>query len=210
MGFSFNDDETVTISMKNYILECITESKLEITRSSSSPARRDLFEIDEKSPTLSKADAEMFHSIVAKLLFASTRGRPDILLTISFLCTRVSKSTLQDKQKLQRLLEYLHGTAELTLTIGADSLNHLHTWVDASYAVHEDMKSHTGGVISMGTGGIVCKSTKQKLNTKSSTEAELVGATDYIPNTIWSKNFLEAQGHKITTNILEQDNVSSI
>jgi hypothetical protein len=62
----------------------------------------------------------------------------------------------------------------------------------------------------MGTGGIVCKSTKQKLNIKSSTEAELVGATDYIPNTIWSKNFLEAQGHKITTNILEQDNVRAI
>jgi hypothetical protein len=53
----------------------------------------------------------------------------------------------------------------------------------------------------MGNGGIVCKSTKQKLNTKSSTEAELVGTTDYIPNTIWSKHFLEAQGHKITTNI---------
>jgi hypothetical protein len=41
MGFRFNDNETVTISMKNYILECITKSKLEITRSSSSPARRD-------------------------------------------------------------------------------------------------------------------------------------------------------------------------
>jgi hypothetical protein len=62
----------------------------------------------------------------------------------------------------------------------------------------------------MGNGGIVCKSTKQKLNTKSSTEAELVGTTEYIPNTIWSKHFLEAQGHKITTNILEQDNVSAI
>ena len=38
---------------------------------------------------------------------------------------------------------------------------------------HGDMCSHIGGVISFGVGGILCKSLKQKLNTKSSTEAEL-------------------------------------
>jgi hypothetical protein len=94
--------------------------------------------------------------------------------------------------------------------LGTADLNSIHTWVDASYAVHPDMKSHTGGVMSMGTGGILCKSTKQKLNTKSSTEAELIGATDYLPSTIWSKMFMEAQGYKITSNIFEQDNVSAI
>jgi hypothetical protein len=72
------------------------------------------------------------------------------------------------------------------------------------------MKSHTSGLISMGTGAILCKSSKQKLNTKSSTEAELVGASDYLPNTLWSKRFLEAQGHAITNNIFNQDNVSAI
>jgi hypothetical protein len=75
---------------------------------------------------------------------------------------------------------------------------------------HPDMKSHTGGAMSMGTGGLLCKSTKQKLNSKSSTEAELVGASDYLSNTIWSKLFLEAQGYGITTNIFEQDNISAI
>jgi hypothetical protein len=81
--------------------------------------------------------------------------------------------------KLRRLLEYLRGTMDMVLTLGADDLNSLHTWVDASYAVHPDMRSHTGGVISLGTGAVLCKSAKQKLTTKSSTEAELVGSTDY-------------------------------
>jgi hypothetical protein len=72
------------------------------------------------------------------------------------------------------------------------------------------MKSHTGGVISFGLGGIMCKSSKQKLNTKSSTEAELVGASDYIPNTIWLKNFLQEQGYDIKENFFEQDNESAI
>ncbi|KAI2506453.1 Reverse transcriptase (RNA-dependent DNA polymerase) [Fragilaria crotonensis] len=64
--------------------------------------------------------------------------------------------------------------------------------------------------MSFGRGGILCKSSKQKLNTKSSTEAEFVGASDYLPNTIWVKNFLEAQGYKIEENVFEQDNESAI
>ena len=56
----------------------------------------------------------------------------------------------------------------------------------------------------------MCKSAKQKLNTKSSTEAELVGASDYLPNTIWAKYFLEAQGHTIEDNVFAQDNQSAM
>jgi hypothetical protein len=210
MNFTFNKNFTVSISMKEYLKECISESKLNIAKAVSSPAKKDLFDIDDTSPLLPTVESESFHSTVAKLLFVSLRARPDILLAISFLCTRVSKSTTQDQLKLQRLLEYINGSLDIILTLGADDLSTLHTWVDASYAVHPDMKSHTGGIISMGTGGLLCKSTKQKLNTKSSTEAELVGATDYLPSTIWSKMFLEAQGHNITNNFFEQDNVSAI
>jgi hypothetical protein len=94
--------------------------------------------------------------------------------------------------------------------VGADELGKLRTWVDASYAVHPDMKSHTGGVMSFGTGGIICKSTKQKLNTKSSTEAEVVGASDYLPHTLWVKMFMEKQGYNIDKNVFEQDNKSAM
>jgi hypothetical protein len=52
--------------------------------------------------------------------------------------------------------------------------------------------------------------TKQKLNTKSSTEAKVVGASDYLPNTIWTKFFLEAQGYQITDSVFAQDNKSAI
>ena len=70
------------------------------------------------------------------------------------------------------------------LILGADSLAKLKLWVDTAYAVHNDMKSHTGGATSLGRGAIMCKSMKQKLNTKSSTEAEVVGSSDYLPNNI--------------------------
>ena len=54
------------------------------------------------------------------------------------------------------------------------------------------------------------KSTKQKLNTKSSTEAELVGVSEYLPYNIWLPMFMKEQGYDIKTNLLAQDNQSAI
>ena len=107
-------------------------------------------------------------------------------------------------------MEYIKDSMDIEYTVGADDMGSMRTWVDPSFAVHPDMKSHTGGVISFGTGGIICKSTKQKLSTKSSTEAEFVGASDYLPKTLWVKMFLEAQGYVVQSSIFEQDNESTI
>ena len=53
-------------------------------------------------------------------------------------------------------------------------------------------------------------STKQKLNTKSSTEAELVAADDCMPQLAWTRHFLEAQGYNIDKCVLHQDNKSAM
>ena len=67
-----------------------------------------------------------------------------------------------------------------------------------------------GGAMSMGTGILHGKSSSQKLNTKSTTESEVVGVGEYLPFDIWFLLFYEAQGHKIENNILYQDNESAI
>jgi len=210
MNIRYTKEGTAVVQMRDYLVEALEESEMEITRATSTPAKKNLFDVDEKSPVLGKREAEIFHSVVAKLLYVSIRARMDMLLAVAFLCTRVSKSTREDQGKLRRLLEYIKGTLDLEYTLGADDLARLRSWVDAAYAVHPDMKSHTGGVMSFGTGGFFCKSSKQKLNTKSSTEAELVGASDYLPNTMWVKMFMEAQGFSINENFFEQDNESAI
>ena len=86
----------------------------------------------------------------------------------------------------------------------------LYTWIDAAYAVYPDMKSQTGGCMSYGLGILHGKAVKQKLNTKSSTEAEIVGMSDYLPYNIWMLYFLEHQGYKIMRKVVYQDNQSAI
>ena len=79
--------------------------------------------MNENLDRLDDKKSEMFHHIVAKLLFVTKRARLDIETTISFLCTRVTKSTSEDWLKLRRLLCYLKGNIDMPRINGADSLS---------------------------------------------------------------------------------------
>ena len=200
----------VEISMKKHILKALDEFMEDVTRNAATPANSHLFSIREDSPVLDEERADNFHSVVALLLFISKRCRLDIQTAVAFLTTRVSKPNEDDWKKLRRVLQYLRGTIDLRLTLGADNILKAKTWVDVSYGVHNDCKSHTGGAMSWGWGVLLTKCQKQKLNTKSSTEGEIVGVSDYLPNVIWTRMFLKEQGYVLDENIVYQDNMSSM
>ena len=90
------NERTAVISMKEHLNEAIAESEMKITQTASSPATKSLFKVDEPAKRLGAHESKVFHSVVAKLLYVSIRARVDLLLAIAFLCTRVSKSTLQE------------------------------------------------------------------------------------------------------------------
>ena len=149
---------------------------------------------------------DKFHSIVAKLLWIIQRGRPDNGTAISFLCTRVHTPDVEDWKKLKRLLCYLNQTIDDIRIIGANNLHEMQTYIDSSHGTHMDMRGHTGGVITFGTGVLTGKGSKQKMNTKSSNETEVVGNSEFLPYTIWYEYFMDAQGYPINESKLWQDN----
>ena len=65
-------------------------------------------------------------------------------------------------------------------------------------------------VLSLGKGEIYSKSTKQKINTKISTESELVSVDDLTPQVLWTKYFLKNQGYETNGTVIYQDNKSAI
>jgi len=128
-------------------------------------------------------------------------------MAVAFLCTRV-KSPDEDYKKLTHVIQYFRDTTKLMLTMEPD--DNPHWWVDSSYAVHPDMKSHTGLFMSIGKGGGYTGSRKQKLNTKSSTEAELVAIDDSMGQILWTRHFLADQGIAVPVTTIYQDNKSTI
>ena len=180
-----------------------------ITGKQKTAAPADLFAIG-KDIKLDRTRAEEFHTVVAKGLFLCKRARPDIQPAIPVLCSRVKEPNESDWKKLLHLLEFLHATHGDELTIGADNLHVIKWYIDAAFAVHPDFKSHTGGCATLGHGAAIPISQKQRINTTSSTTAELVGTHDASTPILWTKLFLEAQGYPVKKNILYQDNKSAI
>ena len=210
MDINFMKDKSVKIEMKQQLLEAIEIVGEPVDDKVSTPANKKPFEIDDEAETLIGNKSRIFHSTVAKLLYLCKRGKPDIETAVAFLYTRVSKSDVHDWKKLLRVLGFLKVTINDARYIAIDNIKHLFSWADASYAVHHDMKSHTVGATSFGRGIICSKSSKQKINTKSSTEAELVGICDFLPYPLWFLLFLKHQGYTLDENIIFRDNESAM
>ncbi len=181
-----------------------------IKKSKSSAAPENLFKIDEDATKLNSELSTAFHNIVAKALYVVKCARPDASVAIAFLTTRVRSPDVDDWKKLKHLIDYLRATVDMPLILGSNSSGVLNWYVDASFAVHSNMRGHTGGGLTLGTGFPIVTSTKQKLNTRSSTESKLVGVDDMMPSILWSRYFLKAQGYQVRDTVIFQDNQSSI
>jgi hypothetical protein len=104
---------------------------------------------------------------------------------------------------------------------GLDNGSGVLTWsVDASFAIHNDMRSHIGAVLLLGQGALMSMLSKQKINTKSSTEAELVGVDDAMNFVVWIQLFMGEQLKTVSNDsalskfmhqsVIIQDNTSTI
>jgi hypothetical protein len=214
MTLDYSVKGQVNISMIDYIDEIIIAFRKADKKggagTKSTAAPENLFIVNEDCENLPADKVVEFHNLVAKTLYATKRARPDTCTSISFLTTRVRAPDTDDWKKLVHLMRYLIGTRDMPLILGADGSGILKWWVDASFAVHPNMRGHSGGGLSLGRGFLILGSNKQKLNARSSTESEIVGVDDFMSAICWTRYFMIAQGYGIRDNILYQDNKSSI
>ena len=77
---------------------------------SSTPGKGDIFTSREEDVELDEVQSKTFHTVTAKLLHVCKRARLDIDPVVAYLCTRVSCSTENDRDKLERLLRYIKRT----------------------------------------------------------------------------------------------------
>mgnify|MGYP000055058244 CR=1 FL=1 len=212
MTLDFTVSGQVRVTMLPYVKEIVDlftqyDNSTSIT---ATPAAEHLYTVTDKAVPLDEDQKTVFHNYVAKCLFLTKRARPDIATAVAFLTTRVKSSDEDDWKKLTRMIRYLRGSLDLPLILRADSVPVPKWWVDGSHATHPNMRGHSVGCMSLGKGMPINTSTKQKINTRSSTETGLVAADDFMPIILWTNYFLEAQGYGHQDTILFQDNQSAI
>ena len=183
MVLDFSCEGVCHVKQYDHVSDMIANYDVKIgDKTAFTPVSNHLFEKEEGS-LLSDAERDAFHSTVAKALYISTRSRPDIIPTVSVLSGRVREPTTSDKEKLIKFLKYLNGTRDLHLTLRYDGMSIARWNIDSSFACHPDFRSQSGGVflIHPDGRGIASSSTKQKLNTRSSTMSELVAVDNFYP-----------------------------
>ena len=180
----------VKVRMDDYVEKMIQTfpQKLNSIDMAITPAGNDLYENGNGGP-LGESQSEYFHTMVAKDMFLSNRERPDIQHTVAVLDTRVRSPNMIYWSKMVRVLKYLHFTRKYHLTLSIHDMRVINWYADTSFAVHPNFKSHTGGIMMWVPGENKSRSMKQKLNTRSSTDAEVVGVDNTASNILW-KNCL--------------------
>ena len=153
------DDDTVFLNMRDYIQEVVGSFGEDVSQMVSTPDAHWLFAVSD-ARKLKGGRIDVFSSLVAKLLWICQCGR------------------VKDWKILKRLISFLHQTIDDVRIIGADDLLKMKTFIDSLHAVHENMKGHTGGTITFGTGVVIVKSSKQKMNSRSSNVFEVIGNSE--------------------------------
>ena len=202
------DEGIVTMSMQAFVEEALKEYGDDV-RSRLTPSTSKLFDLPA-SEELGEKERKKFHTHVMRLLYLAQRLRQDILLPVLFLCTRVQSATAEDQRKLDRVMGYLRETKTLTKKLDCRGEMRIITYIDASFALHFDGKSHSGCVIMLGNACLWASSKKQKIVTKDSTEAEIVALQDMVIMAQKCQHFMEEQGFRLKTPLILQDNTSAI
>ena len=134
--------------MIDYIDEIIVVFNKEEPRGSGiniSATPEDLYKVDEECDNFIPDKAKMFHNLVANTLYTTNRASPDNCTAVAFLTTRVIKPKKDDWGKLVNLMNFIRGTIDIPLILSANGSGFLKWWIDASYAVHTNIRGHTGG-----------------------------------------------------------------
>ncbi|CAJ1966446.1 unnamed protein product [Cylindrotheca closterium] len=157
--------------MDDYVKNMLEDFPVKFNKDSKqeTPAGNDLLEAG-KGKLLNAEYRQIFHTTVARELYVSKRARFDIHPTITILALRVQEPTESDWKKCVRMMRYLFCTSLYHLTLSAESFQVMKWMIKASFVVHPDFKSHTGGTLSFAGGAAQVMSKKQKLNSRSGTD----------------------------------------
>jgi hypothetical protein len=199
MELDYRKQGVLKINMTKYFENMLNNFPVKVGKKdvAKTPAGDNLFNLGTGAKLTQRDRRYSTHS-----LFLCKRARPDIQQAILVLCTRVRDLNQADWEKLMRVMKYLNGTKGENFTLSADDLRVVKWYVDASFAVHPDFKSHTGAMMTLGKGEMQSIARKQKMNVQSSTEGKLVAVDDAATMILWTKLFLEAQGYDVEKNIV--------
>jgi hypothetical protein len=138
MSLDFSHKDAVQVTMYDYIDTMLHDLPPAMDGEVPTPTASHLFDVNHCSSEMLLARADVF---------LCKHACPDLQTAVAFLCTQVKAPDSDVYKKLTQDMRYLCVIRLLPLTLAAHSANMLRWWVDPSFVVQEDIRSHTGGYL---------------------------------------------------------------
>jgi hypothetical protein len=166
---------------------------------------------DEKENDELYHDRREFVSIIMSLMYVSRLTRVDMLMPVVYLSSKLKAPTVTHYKHARWILRYLKGTRSHGLKFTrCDDLDLIFD-ADASFLLHFDGYGHSGFLARLAGTVIFGRSVKQRQQTRSSTESELVSGEECSTYVVYTRKVCDTVGIKIKKpTVITQDNKSAI
>jgi hypothetical protein len=213
----------VTLSMPGYIDRLLKKVRPNEMKGASTPALytppnyanpASQKATTDGSPFASEAQKKELQTVVGTLLYYSRAVDPSICTAVHELGAIQSKPTLNDLEKMERLLQYVSNHRNIAIRYYASCMI-LQVLSDASYLCRPGAKSVYGILCYLGSqlginGPLVCKSKMINSVVSSVAEAELAGAFNAAQAAVPLRRTLHDLGYPQPATLLRIDNTVAI
>lgn len=206
MKIECQDDGSITVSQENYTKKILERFRMNECNPVTTPATREEGETSEDIK-----EQVPYREAVGSLMYLATATRPDIAYAVSFAARAVEKPTRKDWNNVKRILRYLRGTNNFSIKYQKDC-KQLAVYSDADYAGDVATRRSTTGVVAMFAGGAVSWTSQlQRTVALSTTEAEIIAASEGAKELMWLKRLIrELSGQEELIPVLHVDSASAV
>ncbi|BET01094.1 Reverse transcriptase (RNA-dependent DNA polymerase) [Nesidiocoris tenuis] len=201
-------EDTIKISQKAYTKKILEKFGMNGCRSISTPMVKD-GKIEENQAKVSDFP---YRQIIGALMYLMVGTRPDISYALGVVSRSLENPSATDILRVKRILRYLKGSIELGIsyTSGYKS-GILESFSDADHGNDESTARSTTGVVAVYAGGAISWISQRQCSVAiSTTEAEVVAASEGAREIIWLKRLFEDLIDLQSTPVLFVDNEAAI
>ena len=169
-------------------------------------------EISQPEKENSKTHNFPYRQAVGVLMYLMLGTRPDLAYSVGFLSRSLENSSLEDVAHVKRVFRYIAGTLTIGITYSRNvKRGFLETFSDADFGGYTKTGRSTSGVVVKYAGGVVpWLSQRQPTVATSTTEAEIIAASEAAKEIIWLSRLFKNIVTLKQVPIIEVDNSAAV
>lgn len=203
-------DNSITVSQKGYAGKILQRFGFDECKPVATPMLKDSGTHQKPEDTTSPNFP--YRQAVGALMYLMVGTRPDIAYSVGFLSRSLENPSAEDIVRVKRVFRYIAGTVRYGITYRAtDTRGILQCYSDSDFGGCTETGRSTSGYVMMYAGGAISwRSQRQAIVATSTTEAEVIAASEAAKEVIWLRRLLQGIVNLKEVPTLQVDNRAAV